>query len=135
MIQVFVDKFMARREALRKKFVKKHPESYEDIVKGVVLLLADEDEYGEAPDPERIHAINDGDYQGTLLFVIAANGYQPSDYWYVKVGYGSCSVCDTLKGIRNYEDDPPSAEQVEEYMTLALHIVQGIKKLGGSGYE
>ena len=64
------------------------------------------------------------------MFVIAARGYQPSDYWYVKISYGSCSGCDTLEAIRAYSDDPPTPEQIDDYLTLALHIVQGLKKMG-----
>ena len=61
--------------------------------------------------------------------MIAAGGYQPWEYWYVKVGYGSCSGCDTLEGIRDYPDEPPTKEQIDAYMTLALHIVQGFKSM------
>ena len=43
--------------------------------------------YG-GPGLERIHRIDDGDYQGTLVFVIGGKGYQLSTYWYVKVSYG-----------------------------------------------
>ena len=81
--------------------------------------------------PERIHKIDDGDYQGTLLFVIAAKGYQPSKYWAVSVGYGSCSGCDTLEGIKSDGDygESPNKQQIADYMTLALHIVQGLKQI------
>lgn len=130
MIQTFVDRWMANREKVRAILAAKHPEEYKELVWHVVEAMT-EDEYGDAaPDPERIHEIDDGDYQGTLVFVVGAKGYQPSDYWYVKVSYGSCSGCDTLEAIRRYEDTPPSAEQVDEYLTLCLHIVQGLKKMG-----
>lgn len=129
MIQKFVTLWEERKETLRAKFAAAHPENYLGIVKGVVELL-DNDDYSGSPDSDRIHTIDDGDYQGTLLFVIAAKGYQPDVYWYVKVSYGSCSGCDTLENIRNYDDTPPTSEQVDDYMTLALHIVQGIKKMG-----
>lgn len=76
----------------------------------VVEMLAAAIDECDAPHPERIHQIDDGDYQGTLIFVIGAGGYQPSRYWYVKVGYGSCSGCDTLQAIRGYEDDAPTKE-------------------------
>jgi hypothetical protein len=130
MITEFVKRFDAARDALRAQFAAAHPESYEAIVRAVIEVVRDADDEYDSPDPARIHVIDDGDYQGTLLFVIAAGGYQPSDYWYVKVGYGSCSGCDTLEAIRNYDDEPPTAEQAEQYLTLALHIVQGLKKMG-----
>jgi hypothetical protein len=129
MIQEFVDKFMEGKVQIEDAFKEKAPESYKEIVEKVISLLHDDDAY-DSVDPERIHEIDDGDYQGTLLYVIAASGYQPDDYWYVKVGYGSCSGCDTLESISGYSDEKPTDDQVKDYMTLALHIVQGLKKMG-----
>ena len=129
MIAEFVELFMAGKPKIEATFSEAHPENYKAIVEAVVTVLNNEEDYG-APDPKRIHELDDGDYQGTLVYVIAATGYQPSDYWYVKVGYGSCSGCDTLEGIRSYSDDKPTEGQVRDYMTLALHIVQGLKKMG-----
>lgn len=127
MIKEFVEKFESNKAKVEGFFREKHPEDYKEVVKNVVSVLTD-DEY-ESIDPERIYVIDDSDYHGTLLFVIAATGYQPSDYWYVKVSYGSCSGCDTLQSISNYSDEKPNDEQVKDYMTLALHIVQGLKKM------
>ena len=128
MIQEFVDRFMARKERLENMF-SSHPVNYAEIVKNVVTVITNKDDYDE-PDPDRIHEIDDGEYQGTLVYVIAATGYQPSDYWYVKVGYGSCSGCDMLESIHGYSSDPVTDDQKKCYMLLALHIVQGIKKMG-----
>lgn len=128
MIKGFVDLWEARKHEVRAAFQAKHPDGYAEVVKNVVRVL-NTDNY-RSIDPDRIHLIDDGDYQGTLVFVIAATGYQPSDYWYVKVSYGSCSGCDTLEAIREYSNEPPTDEQVRDYMTLALHIVQGLKKMG-----
>lgn len=127
MIQDFVDKFMANKEKLAAKFREKHPGDYSEVVEAVIEVITD-DGY-DSIDPNRIHEIDDGDYQGTLLFVIAAKNYQPSKYWYVFVDYGSCSGCDTLQGIREYSDEIPTEDQVSQYLTLALHIVQGLKKM------
>jgi hypothetical protein len=136
MIQKFVDRFMARREELEKRFaaMPDGPSDYKQIVKEVVRVICDVDEYS-TPDEGRIHEINDGDYQGTLLYVIGSNDYQPSTYWAVKVAYGSCSGCDTLESIRSYSDESPSADQLAQYMALALHIVQGLKEIGGEAAE
>lgn len=81
---------------------------------------------------EDIHTIDDGDYQGTYIFLIPKDIYQPisTDYLVTYVGYGSCSGCDTLLGIHNYDTEGlPSKEQVEEYMTLCLHMIQHCKPL------
>ena len=128
MIKLFVERFMERKEKLYDRFSKKHPDSYEEIVRAVIEILDGKDH--DVPDPERIHVIDDGDYQGTLVFVIGAKGYQPDDYWYVKVGYGSCSGCDTFEGIKESSKKPPTMEQTKDYLMLALHIIQGLTKMG-----
>jgi hypothetical protein len=130
MIQTFVDKFMENKSKVLEQLASDPPSSYTEIVRLVVENMRDPDGYGD-PDPGRVHVINDGDYQGTLVYVIGAEGYQPNDYWYVKVYYGSCSGCDTLEAIRSAGgyDDPPTKQQINDYWTLALHVVQGIKEM------
>lgn len=130
MIQELVDRFNAAKDQVRAKFAAKHPDSYKDVVRIVIDAVAAK---ADGPDPERIHEIDDGEYQGTLLYMIAARGYQPYDYYYVRVSYGSCSGCDTLQAIHDYGDEPPNESQVSDYMTLALHVVQGIGVLPGYG--
>ncbi len=82
-------------------------------------------------DLEKVHEIDDGDYQGTLLYIIPLDTYQPSYWEYVvtSVYYGSCSFCDTLQGIHRYEDGLPDKEQVDGYMKLCLDILQHCKYL------
>lgn len=81
--------------------------------------------------------IDDGNYQGTQIFIIPLDTYQPSvsDYVMTHNYYGSCSGCDTLMGIHGYEDGLPSDEQVKEYMSLALHLVQKLKWLSNNEEE
>lgn len=140
MIEAFTKRWFERNHMVREQFEAAFPDSYTDILKAVVTMLHDEDEYN-SPDPKRIHEIDEGDYQGTLVYVIGCTGYQPSTYWYVKVYYGSCSGCDTLERIRedatDWEDnwnervdDQRKKEGVDQLMTLALHIVQGLKEMG-----
>jgi hypothetical protein len=128
MIQEFVDRFMEKKAELAAVFSEKHPEDYEDVVRAVVNILHNSEVFGSI-DPSRIHPIDDGYYHGMLVFVIPSDDYLPNDYWYVKISYGSCSACDTLKRIRNHSDEKPTAEQVADYMTLALHVVQSLKKM------
>lgn len=131
MIEEFTKAWFANLHTMREKFTAKHPEDYKDVVRAVIEMLAAASDDYDKPDPERIHSIDDGDYQGTLVYVIAASGYQPSRYWYVRISYGSCSGCDTLQAISGYSSEPPNDEQVSEYMTLALHVVQGLREMGG----
>lgn len=129
MIQVFVDRFMEKTDELKAAIAKEPPSDYGEIVSRVVEAIRHPvDVYGE-PDPTRITCIDHGDYQGTLIFVIGAEGYQPSRYWYVSVSYGSCSGCDTLQAIRDYSDKPLSKQQINDYWTLMLHVVQELKEM------
>ena len=132
MIKAFVKAWYANLHSMREKFTAKHPDGYREVVRAVVEMLASASNDYDKPDPERIYEIDDGDYQGTLVYVIGGSGYQPSRYWYVKVGYGSCSGCDTLERIRDYRDDQPDTNQVSGYMTLALHILQGLREMDDS---
>lgn len=122
MIQTFVDRFMQNKDKLKETFTTTPPDDYSDIVRAVIETITTDTYSDFAPDPDRVHSINDGDYQGTLVFVIGEKGYQPSTYYYVQVDYGSCSGCDTLEACRMNDD-------VDGYMTLALHIVQALKKM------
>ena len=47
-----------------------------------------------------------------------------SDYVYTNTYYGSCSGCDTLQGIHQYEYGLPDEEQVRDYMQLCLGLLQ-----------
>ena len=78
-------------------------------------------------DTNRITVIDNGDYQGTLLFVIPEDTYQPcvSEYIFTSVYYGSCSYCDTLEGIQDINGNGlPEEGQVNDYMTLLLNILE-----------
>ena len=128
MIQQFVDAYMKRKDAFRLALSQHHPENYLTLVKLLVEAINPNGECG-APDPSKIHQIDDGECQGTLLFIIPALTYQPSTYWMTAVSYGSCSGCDILEGIRDYSSEKPTPEQVEQYLTLMLHLVQKFKQI------
>lgn len=131
MIELFVKQWVRHSDVVRAKFEAAHPADYAEIIKHVVEALnIGQDEY-DVPSPLRIHQVDDGDYQGTLVFVIASGGYQPRNYWYVRIQYGSCSACDTLEAIRSYSDDRPTKDEVNQYMTLATHVIQRMKMMDG----
>lgn len=106
-----------------------HSPSYTELVKRVIEVINLDGEYG-GPDPTKIVTIDHGDYQGTLLYIVPAIGYQPSTYWALKVSYGSCSGCDTLAGICDYSWPEEKSEQsLNELYTLMLHLVQSMKEI------
>lgn len=96
---------------------------YIDLVRMIVKNVFVEDIVW---DHSNITEIDNGDYQGTLLFLIPTNTYQPSENEYLMtyVGYGSCSVCDTLQSIQEgWRNEPLTERQVKDYMALCKDIV------------
>jgi hypothetical protein len=125
----FIERFDSKRDEIKENLsfmldACKYGIDYSDIVR--IVIDAIHEDHGDQ-NPNAISEIDDGDYQGTLLFVIPEDTYQPYDYWYVRVFYGSCSGCDTLQSIL-YESDSKE-QQINDLFTLALHIFQWLKKL------
>ena len=135
MIKEFVESWDKHKDEL-KEYFKNNPQSeycdYEDIVKLLfekVINVDLEDDYDKF-DVEEIKVIDDGDYQGTRIFILHKNSYQPGilEYVYTHTYYGSCSGCDTLLAILDYNyDEKPNEQQVEDLMQLALHLLQRCK--------
>jgi hypothetical protein len=100
---------------------------YESIVRKIFELVVINDEEGwNKYDPSKMVVVDHGDYQGTQIFLIPTDTYQPmvGDYIITHNEYGSCSGCDTLDGITCYDSGKPNESQLKKLMTLALHLVQ-----------
>ena len=112
--------------------VKNDSFSYKSLLENTIRIIFEEkdDPYG-LPDYKRITEIDNGNYQGALIFVVGGKGYQPGveNHWYTSVYYGSCSGCDTLKGISGYSDELPNDDQIQQYWTLCLHMIQKMKRM------
>ena len=104
-----------------------YAQSYLDLLSKIVELILTDKKYNL----QRITVVDDGEWQGTQLFLIPENVYQPSiaQYLLTHTYYGSCSGCDTLKGISEYEEVLPSDDQVVKYMVLALHLIQKMTRI------
>lgn len=85
-------------------------------------------------DSSKITEIDNGDYQGTLLYLIPSETYQPSEYEYLMtyVGYGSCSGCDTLQSIQGWGSE---SVRIPDFMKLCLDIVSSIVKPYNTGWR
>lgn len=131
MIKEFCLAWEKNKDKLEEYFRKTRQEeygNYEDLVKllfDIVINPSIECDHYRL-DTENILVIDDGDYQGTQVFILHRDQYQPSveDYVYTNTYYGSCSGCDTLLSINEYEDELPSESQVNDYMDLCLHLLQ-----------
>lgn len=106
MIKEFCLAWEKNKDKLEEYFRKTRQEeygNYEDLVKllfDIVINPSIECDHYRL-DTENILVIDDGDYQGTQVFILHRDQYQPSveDYVYTNTYYGSCSGCDTLLSI------------------------------------
>lgn len=145
MLDFAIKKWDKNKDKLREYFENNKQEdyadSYGDFTKKVIEVIFNDDDYGyndgdqyEVFDLKRhFQEIDFGDYQGALIFVFAYDVYQPStgETFYTSVDYGSCSGCDTLQAIRGYDyDETPTERQVNDYMELALNLIQEMKCFG-----
>lgn len=133
MIKEFVKQWDENKHLLEAWLKENKPSSYEDIYKKLFeLVVTKPNGYGDEWNWERFTTIDDGDYQGNMIFVLCSDQYQPylDDYIFTEVSYDSCSCCDTFEHIQDLEwgnNEKNTEEQVKQYMTLALHMVQETK--------
>lgn len=134
MIKQFVEAWGKNKGEL-KEYFKTTPQreygSYEDLVRLLFEIVINPylGDYRQFKTSD-IEVIDDGDYQGTQIFILHRDTYQPSvnEYVYTHTYYGSCSGCDTLQSIQSWDFNKiPDEEQVKDYMELCLHLLQKCK--------
>ena len=79
-------------------------------------------------DFNRFLVLDHGEYQGTMIFIMVPDVYQPNldrDYYFTSVMYGSCSHCDTMAHVQEVVDT--KEEKIQALMLAALHMVQATK--------
>lgn len=113
MLKIMKDCWYWNRDKLRAELEEKFGKaerwtidcSYKDLVKLTFQTIFNDDRH--MLDLDNITAIDNGDYQGTIMFVIPFDTYQPSEFEYLMtyVGYGSCSYCDALQGALDEEGE------------------------------
>lgn len=104
MIKYCLRKWEENKEKLEKSLLEDKSLNtcdYKHLVEKVVEVILNNGD-GKTWDVGNITEIDNGDYQGTLLYLIPEDTYQPSEYEYLMtyVGYGSCSGCDTFRPSR-----------------------------------
>ena len=144
MINEFVKAWDKNKDLLLENFKQKNPSSYQDIVEKLVTIVINpylKDECSiEYPmdnglDIENMTVIDNGDYQGTTIYIIPYDTYQPSvsDYVMTNNYYGSCSGCDTFQSIELWDDEATQEEidnAAKDFHGLALNLLQRFKVLG-----
>ena len=99
-----IERWEKGKENLR-NWLKSHEQkeygSYEDLVIALIENALNYDVKSVDRISTDIDISDHGDYQGTQIFLIHRECYQPScgDYWIFDNYYGSCSGCDTLLSI------------------------------------
>lgn len=114
--------------------------SYRDLVSlACGVILRDPNSDGYILDHDNVHVIDDGEYQGTLIFLIPYHTYQPSANQYIMCcsWYGSCSGCDTLQAIySDYRYEHKNKERcVNELLMLCKDILCTMTKPYNSGWQ
>lgn len=141
MIKQFVNSWEKHKDTLREYF-KTHTmgeyNSYKDLVVLLftIINLDASSEYNKF-DIEHLTEIDDGEYQGTLIYLIPQSSYQPcaEEYVWTAVDYGSCSGCDILLSILGCDNEIPNEQQIDDLMYLVLHLLQRCKYLVPKGEE
>ncbi len=144
MIKYFIDKWNKNQKHL-KSVIENSGDldkwDYIDIVKLVVDNILNHNlECSDYKfDSEQITEINNGEYQGTLLYVIPVKTYQPNESEYIMtfVDYGSCSGCDTLQAIQSEYSwkQVDKSETVKDFMTLCKDLVCNMVKPYNTGWR
>lgn len=143
MIKYCLDKWNKNHKRLEEALSKDNTLNscdYAYLVKMVVeyILNCEGDDYYGEWDASKITVVDNGDYRGTQLFLIPNDTYQPSEYEYLMtyVGYGSCSVCDTLLHIQGWDDDEPiTQQQLKDFMALCKDLVTNMIKPYNCGWR
>lgn len=126
MLKILKDKWFEHEGALKERISKIeniHSINYLDLVKFSFTYIF------PVVDTDRITEIDDGEYQGTIIYMLPFDTYQPGagEYLMTFVEYGSCSGCDTLEYIKSnsytYDSCQPNVSQVTDLMHLCRDIV------------
>lgn len=132
MLKIIAEKWAARQSLLRARLARINIDdlTYLDLVKATFsTIYNDEEDYLSLNiDVEQITEIDNGNYQGTLLYILPFSKCQPSetDYFITYVDYGSCSCCDTLQSIQSLGDwgqETPNEEQIKDLVKLCGDIL------------
>lgn len=106
--------------------------SYLDLFKLTIknIINAGRTDYDRILDEDKITEINNGDFRGTLLFIIPGSIYNPmeDEYYITFVNYGNCFGYDTLLAIQHNYGYESKKEQVNDLMMLCLHMLERMKR-------
>lgn len=142
MLKIMVSQWDKNRDKLRDAISRLNIQSldYKDLVELTFEtiyntdIVVNSDGFCDELDTQSIHEFNDGDYQGTLLYLIPFDTYQPGEYEYLMTyaRYGSCSGCDALRFIKCLDDEE---QVINEVMTLCKDLITNAIKPYNEGWR
>lgn len=139
MLKIIIEQWDKNKDILKEelKNINLNDIDYKTLVKMAFQYVYNTNNEDNSVDIERINQIDDGDYQGTLLYTIPFDTYQPAEYQYLMtyIDYGSCSGCDTLLSIIGTDKGIPSEEQLKDLMILCKDILQNTIKPYNHGWR
>ena len=143
MMRIMKDRWGANQDKLRialAEQIDRHDCDYETLVKLTFETIYNSSESCDCEklDLDHITVIDNGDYQGTILFMIPYDTYQPSEYEYIMtyIGYGSCCGCDALQAALGWDyDEKLSDEQVVRFMAICKDLVCNTIKPYNNGWR
>ena len=142
MLKILVRKWDENKDKLQQELATRKGFNscvYKDLVKLTFEVIYNTGEVWDhnTLDLNRMTEIDNGNYQGTLLYLIPFDTYQPSECEYLMtyVGYGSCSGCDTLLNIQTYGDELLTESQVKNFMALCKDILTNTIKPYNCGWR
>lgn len=113
--------------------------TYEDLLKMTVECIFNNERSCFDPewDAENITEIDNGEYQGTLLYIIPEKTYQPSEYQYLMtyIGYGSCPGCDLLQSIQPCDMSDVTDKTIKYFMSVCRDFVTNMVKPYNHGWR
>lgn len=113
---------------------KDHFKNYFELVKFTMKNIMNHNVDDKKYDIKHITQINNGDYSGTLIYIIPEAIYEPDIWQYLVtfVDYGSCSGGDTLIKLK---EDYKYEDSINDYMILCKDIITNLKPLYESPYN
>lgn len=130
MLKIMKDRWNENSEKLRAALAERtdlNSCNYEDLVKITfeTIFNSSAEGYGNNLNLDKIHTIDDGDYQGTILFVIPFDTYLPGSNEYIMtyIGYGTCSYCDALQSVQEWNDGKISEKQLPGFMAICKDLI------------
>ena len=139
MIKYCFEKWDKNKEKLRENLINDSSIAscnYFHLLEKVVTFILNDGENNKEWFEDSITEINNGDYQGTLLFLIPKFTEQPEEYQYLMtfVNYGSCSGCDTLMSLQD-DELAEIIDNIDGYMSLCEHLVCNMIKPYNYGWR